>query len=117
MTVVLLTLLGLLMVPATGPVRPEASDLKPVAFTLTPVRAGRQLARVSLPLPDGLLREGQMLWTSDGRRGIDAGTRVLTWHPAPEGKPRFARRVLVTFPWTFQNTQPSRFTLTPRPAG
>src|SRR5438067_1459865 len=116
MTTLFLTLLALGMAPQGGSARPTASASEALTFTLTPVRAGRQLARVSLPLPGGQLREGQTFRASVGRRGVDAGTRVLTWYPAPEGKPRFARRALVTFPWTFRNIQPVRFTLTPRAA-
>ena len=88
-----------------------------VSAVVTPAGAGRQLVRTSLPLPAGLLREGQALTVSDGRRTLAVGLRVLTWHPADGNRPRSARRGLATFPYDFAGTNAVRFTFRPTKAG
>ena len=55
-----------------------------LAFTLTPAASGQQLVRCSLPLPKGMLPEGDTLAASDGNRRFQAAVRVLT-----EGVHRF----------------------------
>lgn len=76
---------------------------------IAPLTTGRQLVRQSLPFPAGFLREGQSLLVSDGKNNIPASVRVLTRHP----RDRSARRAMVTFVYTFQNTEPVRFRLIP----
>ena len=85
-----------------------------VEVRVTPVASGLQLVRTSLPLPEGMLREGQGLAASDGQREMETGVRVLTWHPAKG--PRSARRALVTFPYRFTGEGAVRFTLRAAPA-
>ena len=76
---------------------------------ISPATLGRQVVRQSLPLPVGLLREGQSLLVSDGKNRIPASVRPLTRHPR-DGS---VRRAMVTFVYTFESTKPVRFTLTP----
>lgn len=76
---------------------------------VVPVTTGRQLVRQSLPLPAGFLRDGQSLLVSDGKNNMPASVRVLTQHP----RDRSARRAMVTFVYTFQSIQPTRFRLLP----
>jgi len=91
----------------------EVAPEEPAALivTVTPAAQGDQLVRASLPLPRGLVREGQTLEASDGRRKIKAALRVLTWHPVTGTEPRSARRALVTFPYTFRDGDPVWFAL------
>lgn len=80
---------------------------------VTPAALGRQIVRASLPLPAGALAEGIQLKAfvegaaTENAAAIECGTRVLTYHP---GKPRWARRALVTFAYDFANHDPIDFT-------
>src|SRR5579872_5244219 len=84
-----------------------------VAVVVTPAAAGRQLVRIAMPLPFSLVRDGQTLEAFDGKRKTTAALRVLTWHPELGAGPRSARRAFVTFPYTFADTRPVRFSLRP----
>jgi hypothetical protein len=84
-----------------------------VSVTITPAASGRQLVRVSMPMPRGFLRTGQALEASDGRRKIVTALRALTWHPVSGREPRSVRRALVTFPYAFPDRQHVRFVLRP----
>ncbi|MBM3459406.1 MAG: hypothetical protein FJX77_12855, partial [Armatimonadetes bacterium] len=87
-----------------------------VDVTVKPAASGQQLVRASLPMPEGMLREGQTLVASGGAREVEAGVRVLTWHPVKGEGPRSARRALATFPYSFANGGPDRFVLKAAPA-
>jgi hypothetical protein len=105
----------LTLIAASG-MAPEPGDSTTprLEFTVKPAASGRQLVRVSLPFPPGVLPEGQNLAVSTGGRPeITAGVRVLTWHPAPDAKLRSARRAVVTFPWTFASREPVTFLVEP----
>jgi len=82
-------------------------------MTVTPAALGKQLVRVSLPFPQGLVREGQTLNASDGHHSLTAALRPVTWHPVPGGEPRSVRRGLVTFSYTFSDLKPVQFSLRP----
>ena len=97
-------------------VAPPAPAHRTMTVAITPAASGRQLVRVSLPLPRGLLREKERLEAVVGRRVFPVGLRVLTWHPVTGAEPLSARRALVTFPYTFSKRQPETFALRPRPA-
>ena len=84
----------------------------PLRITVTPAASGRQLVRASLPLPPGLLPDGQTLVVCDGAMALPTGVRVLTWHP--DGAPRSARRALVTWIGDFSGPDPVEFTLEAR---
>src|SRR5690348_7177777 len=84
-----------------------------VAMTITPAASGRQLVRVSLPLPRGFLRKGQTLEVRAGARSTRSAVRVLTEHPPIGKEPRSARRAMVTFPYVFGSRSPVRFDLRP----
>ena len=96
-----------------------------VAVTVTPAAVGPQLVRVSLPLPKGMLREGQTLVAepqharrfaakvSDAQGEMVTALRVLTWHPEASRGGRSVRRALVSFPYTFADKRPIRFALRP----
>ncbi len=77
---------------------------------VTPAAPGDQLVRTSLPLPRGLLGEGQRLIGTDGRMEFVVSPRVLSWHPVRNGEPKSARRALVTFPFFFPTTNAVSFT-------
>ncbi|MBI2928730.1 MAG: hypothetical protein HYY24_23960 [Verrucomicrobia bacterium] len=109
----LLTFIPALDPPLAGAVAPA----REVVAIVTPAASGRQLVRVSLALPNGLLAEGRTLVATAGRKRIMPGVRVLTWHPAAPGQPKFARRALVTFPYEFAGTAPVKFTFKARNAG
>jgi len=87
-----------------------------VAFEVTPARLGRQLVRVSLPLPRRLVGEGQTLVASDERRTITAAVRALTWHGGAGQAARSVQRALVTFPYNFASLNPVRFIVRPTTA-
>lgn len=90
-----------------------AGRLAPVLrLEVSPAAAGRQLVRVSLPLPPGFLAAGRTLAVSDGCRELPAGVRVITWHPG--GTPRAARRAMVTWVADFADREPVVFTISPR---
>lgn len=80
---------------------------------VTPAAAGDQLVRTSLPLPRGLLREGQQLVVSDGRRKVAAAVRPLSWHPVKNEEPKSVRRALVTFPYSFATSAAVTFSMRP----
>jgi len=70
------------------------------------------MVRVSLPLPRGLVSEGQGLTVSDNRGHTPAALRPLTWHPpGPDGQ-RWIRRGLVTLIHAFADLSPVAFELT-----
>ncbi len=108
----LVIVLALLSAGGTGP-EPAGTAGRGLEFTVKPAAAGRQLVRMSLPFPPGLLPEGHGLVVSDGQHEIAAAVRVLTWHPAGGGKNRSARRALVTFPRTFADRKPVSFVARP----
>jgi hypothetical protein len=86
-----------------------------LSFRVSPAATGRQLVRLSAPLPFRLLPEGQGILVSNGEREMSAALRVLTWHPASDAKTRSARRALITFPYDFVNQEPVAFALRPVP--
>jgi hypothetical protein len=96
-----------------GVVRPALAG-PGLVVRITPAAEGRQLVRASLPFGKNLLREGHYLTASDGRRELPVGLRVLTWHPAVSGAPRYVRRGLVTFPYDFKSASSVRFTFKAR---
>ncbi|MBI2299725.1 MAG: hypothetical protein HYU66_12430 [Armatimonadetes bacterium] len=88
----------------------------PLEFTITPAATGQQTVRVALPLPEGFLHARETLRirpgaTAPGKVGVCA----LTWYPARPGKPRSARRAMVTFGAQFANSRPAHFAATPVP--
>ena len=95
---------------------PKAHDggLAPVVstelpeFTVTPASPGEHMVRVSLPFAPGALADGAGIEVIAGDESIPAGLRVLTHHP---GKPRWARRAMVTFPYTFDDDRSQTFRL------
>ena len=88
-----------------------------IAVTITPAGVGRDLVRVSLPFPSGLVKPGQALIADDGREKTLAALRPLTWHPGGTRSTRSVRRALVTFPYDFAGPSPVRFNLRPAAAG
>ena len=82
-------------------------------FTVAPGAKGEQLVRASIPLPRGLLREGQGVVVADGSRRIPAAVRPLSWHPITNGEPKSVRRALVTFTISFATTAPVPLSLVP----
>jgi hypothetical protein len=99
----------LALLAAAVPVAEATGATDRLEFTVKPKAAGRQLVRLSLPFPRGVLSEGQGLVVSDGHHDIAAGVRVLTWHPGADPKNRSARRALVTFPHTFADRKSVSF--------
>ncbi|MCE9590221.1 MAG: glycoside hydrolase family 88 protein [Planctomycetes bacterium] len=91
----------------------EAAPRDRLSLSVRPVSAGGQMVRLSLPVPRGLLREGQSLVVTDGKWSSVAATRVLTWYPVSEGQKPLARRVIVTFPYVFKSLEPVALTLKP----
>src|SRR3954447_5721837 len=81
----LVIVLALLTVTAAAP-KPPGTTGRPLEFTVTPAAAGRQLVRLSLPFPPGVVSEGQGLVVSDGQHETAAAVRVLTWHPGADPK-------------------------------
>jgi hypothetical protein len=92
-----------------------ARSAEQLAVSVTPAAAGRQLVRMSLPMPKHMVSEGQTLLASDGHGDVIAAMRPLTWYPAGGAVGRSVRRALVTFPYTFVTTEPVRFVLRPVP--
>jgi hypothetical protein len=84
-----------------------------LVFTVTPAATGPQIVRRSLPFEPGLLATNRALRVSDGRREVEAGVRVLTWHPAIDGREPSVRRALVTFVHEFRDLEPVRFVARP----
>jgi hypothetical protein len=82
-----------------------------VTFTVAPAATGKQLVRMSIPLPRGFLGTNQSLVVRAGRGSEPVGLRVLSWWPATNAEPRTARRALVTFPHAFPDLSPLVFTL------
>lgn len=78
-------------------------------FLVTPVRAGRQLVRVSLPFSKGTLPSGGGAGVTCGGRRIQAAVRELTLHPAFQGQVTWVRRGMVTFPYSFSSSGPVSF--------
>ena len=111
----MLALISLVLLAAADSAgEPAIAAGMPLKFTVTPAAGGRQLVRLSLPFPPGLLPEGQGLTVSDGHHQIVAAVRVLTWHPGDGRATRSARRALVTFPHAFANDDPVSFVAEPR---
>ncbi|MDP3071028.1 MAG: hypothetical protein Q8N18_12110 [Opitutaceae bacterium] len=81
------------------------------SFTVTPAVTGEQLVRTSLPLPRGLLSDGQTLNVTDGKRNFAAAVRPLSWHPVTNGESKSVRRALVTFPFSFSTPSPVIFSV------
>src|SRR5438552_4720755 len=81
--------------------------------TITPAAAGPQFVRTSLPLPRGLLHEGETLLANDGHHKIEVAVRNLCWHPTNSFERRSMRRAMVTFPYTFKNVAPAHFAFRP----
>jgi dienelactone hydrolase len=101
-------LFAAIMVAAFIPARAEG-----YTATITPAAIGEQLVRTSLPLPSGLLVEGQQLIAHDGPREWRTAVRPLSWHPVADNKRRSVRRALVTFPFFFLSTNTVKFSLRP----
>jgi hypothetical protein len=99
-----------LFLSLAGVVRCESDDLK---VSVTPVVAGEQLVRASLPLPGGLVREGDALIAQDAAHSkVELAVRPLSWHPVKPGEPKSVRRAMVTFPYTFKTLAPVQLWLT-----
>lgn len=107
-----------------APSRPDraADSPAPAVFTVTPAGAGPQLVRFSIPLPRSAAGAGEgiggsdsgMLVSADGQ-SVEASWRPLTFYPGRAGSGRSVRRGLLTFPFTFKDQRPVRFTLSPGP--
>ncbi|MCC6445906.1 MAG: dienelactone hydrolase family protein [Armatimonadetes bacterium] len=94
----------------------SAAESLYVEMTLSPAAAGRQLVRVSIPLPPGMLDREASLSASDGMREFPAAVRPLTRHAGEGNTPGSVRRAMVTFPYTFASKKPARFVFRPGPA-
>ena len=81
-------------------------------FEVTPAESGRQIVRVSLPFAPGTLPADAGLRVRCGDVRLTPDLRVLTNHP---GTPAFVRRVIVTFPFDFVDTNRHAFSLTVDP--
>ncbi|MDP3071027.1 MAG: hypothetical protein Q8N18_12105 [Opitutaceae bacterium] len=105
----LILLIMLLALPAVAACAadPRGND----TFTVTPAGTGEQLVRTSLPLPRGLLREGQTFSVTDGKRELPAAVRPLSWYPVTNGEAKSVRRALVTFPYWFPTPSPVIFSV------
>ncbi|MCE9591912.1 MAG: hypothetical protein K8S99_15475 [Planctomycetes bacterium] len=84
-----------------------------LAMTVTPAAAGTQMVRLSVPMPEGLLRDGGDMSVSAGGEPVAVSVRALTWYPVAKGAAPSARRAMVTFPYTFKNLEPVQFVLQP----
>lgn len=84
-----------------------------VGVRVSPRVVGMQLVRFSLPLPPGLLPEGQTLVADSEGNVFTPAVRVLTWHPTNPGGAKSARRAMVTFPFEFRDPAPVQFTFKP----
>ncbi len=107
---------GLVLIAATMSLTMALAAEEPLSFLpfrVVPGATGRQFVRVSLPMPDRLLIEGQSVLVSDGKRDLPAALRVLTWHAVRNSLPRSARRALVSFVYEFGSDKPVAFTLRP----
>jgi len=85
-------------------------------FTVVPAAVGRQLVRISLPFAPGTYpADLGLVVRADGQQ-IAPDVRVLTYHP---GRPRFVRRAIVTFLFSFPDSAARSFetALTTCPAG
>ncbi len=100
--------LALLSVAGNAP-EPAGTIGPRLAFQVKPAAVGRQLVRLSLPFPPGVLPEERGLVVSDEHHEIAAAVRVLTWHPEADPSKRSARRALVTFPYSFTDRKPVSF--------
>jgi hypothetical protein len=106
----------LVLVVALGAAPERAGNTgRQLEFTVKPAAAGRQLVRLSVPVPPGMLPEGHGVAVWDGHQKIKAAVRVLTWHPGADASNRFARRALITFPYTFADRDPVSFLAEERP--
>jgi len=81
-----------------------------VTVRITPAAEGWQLVRFSLPLPRGVLPEGENLMAAAQGKRFAPTSRVLTWYAPDESACRSVRRVMVTFPYRFTNCSPVSFT-------
>lgn len=95
--------------PAAGDVADRPSGDCPT-LTVTPSQLGAQTVRQSVPFPPGALAARLGLEVTVHGQRIPADLRVLTYHP---GTPRWVRRALVTFPYTFETLDPLQVTLHP----
>jgi hypothetical protein len=91
----------------------DVCNIREQTMIITPKASGRQLVRVSLPLPRELLAEGQGIAVSDGREDTWAAVRSLTWHPTQGDGPRWVRRALLSFVYEFADLSPVSFELSP----
>ncbi|MGB9626847.1 MAG: hypothetical protein ACPMAQ_18495, partial [Phycisphaerae bacterium] len=80
-------------------------------FTVRPAAVGRQLVRISLPFAPGTYPAGLGLAVRADGQEITPDVRVLTYHP---GRPRFVRRAIVTFPFSFSDSAARSFGVTLR---
>jgi hypothetical protein len=83
-------------------------------FSVTPVRSGLQLVRVSLPFPAGSYPAGLGLVVLGPNGPIDADVRPLTYHP---GAPCCIRRAMVTFSYDFPDVVRREFAMCFGPPG
>jgi hypothetical protein len=68
---------------------------------------------VSLPVPRGLLVEGQTMIAVVGGKETQAAVRPLTWHPQEDQAEKSVRRALLSFPFTFADAKPVEVVLKP----
>ena len=95
---------------ADGVCPPSSRDLP--AFAVTPVAAGPQLVRVSLPFAPGTFPAELGLAVQAGGEEVVPDVRPLTYHP---GRPPSVRRAVITFVHEFPDTAKQGFRLTLRP--
>ena len=87
---------------------------KSLDVTVSPESTGRQLVRLSLNLPRGVVMKGQTLAASDGRLAVPTDLNILTWHKASRGRAS-VDSAWAAFLYDFKSTQPVRFSLRPAP--
>jgi hypothetical protein len=101
-------LVGGILIIITPSAEGEGNTL---SVTVISAAAGRQIVRLSLPFPTGMLRDEYGVVAHDGHRDCAAAVRILTYHPTTGHEPRSGRRAMVTFPYDFAGRQPTGFVL------
>ncbi len=85
-----------------------ASAVALPGFRVVPAAPGRQLVRVSLPMPPGVLTVASGLDVESGEQRAGADVRVLSVYP---GTPSCVRRAMLTFLFDFPDAAERAFTL------